>query len=157
MIGFPQETEATILDTMNAIRTVREIGCEYLAYSIFTPYPGTEAFELCKEQGLIDEDWDVSLYNHQSPVNCFCLNLTPQRFRQLASEVETLVDMRNKRRPEVACEAEKPSIEQPVADVNASDQQKKSRKIFSRGTLSKIREVGIRKAFQRGVEILMDR
>jgi radical SAM superfamily enzyme YgiQ (UPF0313 family) len=157
MIGFPQETEATIRDTMNAMTTVTEIGCEYLAYSIFTPYPGTEAFELCKEQGLIDEDWDVSLYNHQSPANCFCANITPERFRHLASEVETMVDMQNTQRAEVACAVQKPAAEQSVLDVNALDERKNLRNIFSRNTLSKIREVGIRKAFRRGVEILMDK
>lgn len=92
MVGFPQETEATLRDTIVAMKRARS---DVLTYSIFTPYPGTEAFELCREQGLIGDDYDVSLYNHQSPANHFCLNITPERFRVLVSKVEKSVDRRN--------------------------------------------------------------
>ena len=95
MVGFPQETERTLRDTMAAMKKVKDIGCEYIVYSIFTPYPGTESFELCRENGLIGKDYDVSLYNHQSPANCFCVNITPERFRELACEVEEMVDRVN--------------------------------------------------------------
>lgn len=63
-----------------------------MIYSIFTPYPGTEAFEFCKEYGLIDVNYDVSLYNHQSPINYFCINITRERFRMLASKIEKMAD-----------------------------------------------------------------
>jgi radical SAM superfamily enzyme YgiQ (UPF0313 family) len=92
MIGFPEETEETLNDTMKTMEKIN--GTIY--YSIFTPYPGTEAFQFCKEKGLIDTNYDVSLYNHQSPENCFCMNLTKEQFRTRASEIEIFVDRHNK-------------------------------------------------------------
>ena len=92
IVGFPQETEETLNDT---IKVMKEVNSDFLVYSIFTPYPGTEAFEFCRAKGLIKEDYDVSLYNHQSPANCFCMNMAPQRFRQLVSKIEKMVDRKN--------------------------------------------------------------
>lgn len=46
IVGFSQETEETLGDTVTAMRKVK---CNLLTYSIFTPYPGTDSFELCKE------------------------------------------------------------------------------------------------------------
>jgi anaerobic magnesium-protoporphyrin IX monomethyl ester cyclase len=93
MVGFPQETEATLGDTLRAIE---RIDCDKTIYSIFTPYPGTEAYAYCKEKGLIGEGYDPSLYNHQSPANCFCTALSPKRFRSLAAHIEQVVDDKNR-------------------------------------------------------------
>ena len=93
MVGFPQETEASIGDTLEAIT---QIASSKVIYSIFTPYPGTEAFAFCREQGLIGVDFDLSRHCHQSPENAFCTALTPERFRSLAAEVERLVSAKNR-------------------------------------------------------------
>lgn len=91
MVGFPQETEATLADTVTAMKRVDGM----LSYSIFTPYPGTEAFEYCKSRGLIGDEYDTAVHNHQSPANCFCENIRPERFRQLVSRIERMVDRNN--------------------------------------------------------------
>jgi anaerobic magnesium-protoporphyrin IX monomethyl ester cyclase len=91
MVGFPQETEKTLADTVAAMKKVRGV----LSYSIFTPYPGTEAFEYCRENGMIGEDYDVALFNHQSPANCFCRNISRGRFRRIVSRIERMVDRNN--------------------------------------------------------------
>lgn len=128
MVGFPQETEDTLKDTIAAMR---KIECDQLIYSIFTPYPGTEAFEFCKENGLIDDYYDISLHNHQSPANCFCLNITPERFRQLVSKVEKTVDRRNR--------------------------TNKIKRAFSLNALWRIQELGIGRSLKRGLRILLGR
>lgn len=94
MVGFPQETVQTLKAT---IRAMKKIDCDDLTYSVFTPYPGTESFEFCKKKGVIDDSYDVSYYNHQSPKNCFCINMSPARFRMFASSIEKMVDRRNLR------------------------------------------------------------
>jgi radical SAM superfamily enzyme YgiQ (UPF0313 family) len=94
IIGFPEETEATLAQTVHAMH---QIPSDRLIYSVFTPYPGTESFTFCLERGLVDESFDVALYNHQSPANCFCLHIPRRRFRTLARRVETLVDRKNRR------------------------------------------------------------
>jgi anaerobic magnesium-protoporphyrin IX monomethyl ester cyclase len=94
MVGFPWETEATLKDTLNAIRMIE---ADRTIYSIFMPYPGTEAFEFCKEKGLIGRGFDSSLYNHQSPENCFCLNMDHEVFRSHVRGIEEEVDRLNNR------------------------------------------------------------
>jgi radical SAM superfamily enzyme YgiQ (UPF0313 family) len=92
MVGFPDETEQTLNDTFNAMKKAR---CDRIHFSIFTPYPGTEAFGICKERGLIGKNYDPSLYGHQSPQNNFCSNISPERFRELVSKMEKMVDRKN--------------------------------------------------------------
>lgn len=94
MVGFPQETEATLAETARAIHACK---CDTAVLSIFTPYPGTEAFEQCRQAGLVDEDFDVALYNHHSPVNCFTPYIEPKRFGQLAGKLQRMVDRKNAR------------------------------------------------------------
>jgi len=93
MAGFPWETEETLRETREVIE---KIACEKVIYSIFTPYPGTEAFDLCRSQGLIPERYSPSLFGHQSPLNCFSVNLTPARFRALSREIEETVAGKNR-------------------------------------------------------------
>jgi len=92
IVGFPQDTEDTLQDTITAMK---KVPADIVIYSIFTPYPGTEAFALCKEKGLIDDDFDVSLYNHQSPANHFCMNIPRERLRVLVSRIERSIDRKN--------------------------------------------------------------
>ena len=92
MVGFPDDTEETLADTYSAMKKVR---CDRIHFSIFTPYPGSEAYEQCKERGLIQDDHDPSLYGHQSPMNCFCEHLKPERFREIVSKMEKIVDRKN--------------------------------------------------------------
>jgi len=93
MVGFPQETEDTLSDTLAAMRKIQ---CDRFIYSIFTPYPGTEAFTYLRENGLINDTYDSSLHFHQSPANYFCINITPERFRMLVSKIEKIVDRKNR-------------------------------------------------------------
>ena len=125
MVGFPWETEETLNETKQAMVKTK---ADVIDYSIFNPYPGTEMFELCKEKGLIDDSYDVSLYNHQSPNNSFCFYIEAERFRILAAEVERMVDKINAR--------------------------SKLRRSFSLETFHKVRELGVRRTFKRGMQII---
>lgn len=126
MVGFPWETEDTLNDT---ILTVKRIPCDAVTYSIFTPYPRTEAFEFCKENGLIDDNYDISLYNHQSPINCFCLNITLERFRVLVSKIEERVDKKN--------------------SLNGI------KSIFSLNTIWRVKELEFKEGLKKGINIFL--
>jgi radical SAM superfamily enzyme YgiQ (UPF0313 family) len=128
IVGFPQETEETLNDTVAAMRKVK---CDLMTYSIFTPFPGTESFELCKEYGLIDDNYDVSLYNLQSPANCFCKNIERERFRMLASKIEKMVDRKNT--------------------------LSRIKRTFSMNTVYRIQELGILKSLQKGIRVFIRR
>ncbi|MFC1553543.1 B12-binding domain-containing radical SAM protein [candidate division KSB1 bacterium] len=128
IVGFPQETEESLNDTKKAMKKVK---CDQISYSIFTPYPGTIAFEYCKEKNLIDGDFDVSLYNHQSPANNFCSNISRERFRTLVSAIEKEVDRYNNLR--------------------------RIKRIFSINTIWRIRQLGLKKSFEKGLRIFMNK
>jgi hypothetical protein len=81
---------------MDTLEAMKKTACDVLIYSIFTPYPGTEAFDLCKEQGTVTGDYDLTLYNHQSPLNYFCPAIARNRFRILASTIERMIDKKNR-------------------------------------------------------------
>jgi radical SAM superfamily enzyme YgiQ (UPF0313 family) len=92
MTGFPQEREETMKDTL---RVIEEIDSDKIIYSIFTPYEGTESFNYCLNRGLIHEDYDPSLHNHQSPLNCFCEHITSEKFREISCDIEKIVAEKN--------------------------------------------------------------
>ena len=94
MIGFPEETEETLQDTLAAIK---RINADTIMLSIFTPYPGSELFQVCKELGVVDDDFDITIYNHQSPENCFTAFIPPERFKELVRQVVSVVRARNRR------------------------------------------------------------
>jgi tRNA A37 methylthiotransferase MiaB len=94
MVGFPQETEESFHETARAIAMSAS---DEICYSIFTPYPGTEAFEYCREHGLVDDTFDVSRYNHKSPENHFCSAISKPRLRQLCAELEQIIDRLHRR------------------------------------------------------------
>lgn len=92
IVGFPQETESSLEET---ISTMTSIPTDWLIYSIFTPYFGTELFEYCKANGIISDDFDVSLINHQSPENYFCPCIPKDVFKDRIRELEKRVDRIN--------------------------------------------------------------
>jgi anaerobic magnesium-protoporphyrin IX monomethyl ester cyclase len=128
IVGFLQDTENTLCDTIAAMKKVK---CDIISYSIFTPYPGTEAFQLCKEKGMISDDYDVSLYNHQSPVNNFCMNIPLERFRMIVDKVEKEIDRKNFNRA------------------------RRILKLFNLMTFRKIRQMGIGKSLNKALRLFM--
>ena len=73
-----RSTEETLRDTLAAIE---KINADNIMLGIFTPYPGSELFQVCKELGVVDDDFDITIYNHQSPENCFTAYISPERFK----------------------------------------------------------------------------
>jgi coproporphyrinogen III oxidase-like Fe-S oxidoreductase len=128
IVGFPQETEETLRDTFEAMKKTK---CDLLAYSIFTPYPGTETFDLCKEQGLIGPDFNLALYGHQSPANHFSIHIEAVRFRQLVDEIEKMADRKNA--------------------------LSRIRSVFSSSTIRKIQMYGIQQSLRKSIKLLMGR
>ena len=59
MIGIPTERMENIKKTIELNRKIRP---DFLAVSIFTAYKGTKLYELCKENGWLDEEKAISSY-----------------------------------------------------------------------------------------------
>ena len=94
MVGFPDETEETFKQTMDFIPKLKPDG---IIFSIFTPYPGSDIYEECKDQGIITGEFDLVLYNHQSPLNCFTKHIPKERFYELRKKAFDFVDKYNSR------------------------------------------------------------
>jgi magnesium-protoporphyrin IX monomethyl ester (oxidative) cyclase len=59
VIGFPGETLEQIEET---VQFAKDVGCDYVSFSIATPYPGTEMYEICAREGyFVDGFNDDSL------------------------------------------------------------------------------------------------
>jgi radical SAM superfamily enzyme YgiQ (UPF0313 family) len=128
IVGFPQETEETLDETLSLMQQIKS---DQLIYSVFTPYPGTEAFSYCEEKGLIKDVHDLSLYHHRSPANCFCLNISPEKFRTKVSKIEKTVDRKNK--------------------------TNRMKRVFSTNTLWRVQEMGIKESIRQGIRIFLGR
>ena len=94
MVGFPQETEETFKQTMDFIPKLKP---DSVIFSIFTPYPGSEIYDECMKEGIIDGEFDLALYNHQSPLNCFTKHIPKERFYELRKKAVKFVDSYNKK------------------------------------------------------------
>ncbi len=92
LVGYPYETEETLKDTVNLMKKCKS---DRILYNIFTPYPYTALYDFCKSKGLINDDYDPTIYNHQSPLNSFSLYIPPERFRVLSNRIERMIDRRN--------------------------------------------------------------
>jgi radical SAM superfamily enzyme YgiQ (UPF0313 family) len=125
LVGIPFETEETLRDTFVAIKKLKNRASIML--STFCPFPNTELYVFCTENGLINENYDVALHNLQSP-DCFCLNIAPDRFKQLVIEMEQFVDRSNR--------------------------VYKLRRLFSSRTVWRIAELGIMDSVRKGMKIM---
>lgn len=128
MIGFPQETETTIRQTLDAMKST---SADEIICSVFTPYPGTEAFTFCREHGLIGDEYDPSLHSHAGSASNFVLDIERRRFRELASEVQREVDRMNR--------------------------WGRLRRAASPLTLRRLGELGIGQSLRRGLDLVLGR
>lgn len=59
MIGSPGDTPETIRET---IEFAKRLDPDFAQFSITTPYPGTELFDLASEEGVMPEEWGRYIY-----------------------------------------------------------------------------------------------
>jgi len=84
IFGFPTETENEISDTINFLK---ELKPNWANISIFTPYPGTDLYELSLEKGMITEPPDYTLYSHQNVDLRFTDKIPREKYYPLAHQV----------------------------------------------------------------------
>ncbi|MCK5493274.1 MAG: radical SAM protein, partial [Candidatus Omnitrophica bacterium] len=85
MIGFPWEGESEIKQTVDFMK---ELDPQFAVYSISTPYPGTELFEIYKQEGLIPENINWSTFFHQSPDMFLTTKLPKDRVQDIIESTE---------------------------------------------------------------------
>jgi anaerobic magnesium-protoporphyrin IX monomethyl ester cyclase len=93
IIGFPKDTEETILKSIEFVKSLRPFR---ITLSFFTPYRGTDLYEETKSLGLITDNYDMSLFSHQSPHNYFCPLIPKEKYFELRNLVSLDIDNYNK-------------------------------------------------------------
>jgi len=70
IIGIPGETEKEIKET---IRFAKSLDIDYALFSIATPYPETELYQIAKSLGKVPETWENSFYTLVNSENTISL------------------------------------------------------------------------------------
>lgn len=93
IIGFPKDTEETILKSIEFVKSLNPFR---ITLSFFTPYRGTDLYEETKAMGLITDNYDMSLFSHQSPHNYFCPLIPKERYFEIRDLITEDIDNYNK-------------------------------------------------------------
>lgn len=99
MLGFPEETEEDIEQTFSFMQRLNKAK---ICFSIFTPYPGTEQYEIAKRHNLIPERHDWSKFSHQSEDNFFMKNVDKEKFDKYVNKIASWIDENNTRNIEIS-------------------------------------------------------
>lgn len=89
MIGFPWETINEINATLSFMK---EIDPDDASYSIVTPQPGTELYEMVKKMRLLPKRVDWSTFQHQSPEMFFTRKFSEHQKREIIEKTEAAFD-----------------------------------------------------------------
>jgi pyruvate-formate lyase-activating enzyme len=92
MIGSPYETEEDILDTYAFIK---ELSPESMNLCTYTPYYGTELYDVCVSKGIIPSEHDISMYlevGQHNKYNYFCPEIPQERYLELVDMMLELSD-----------------------------------------------------------------
>ncbi|MFC1699005.1 B12-binding domain-containing radical SAM protein [Candidatus Omnitrophota bacterium] len=81
VVGFPFETKAQIEKTL---RFTRELKADNVNFFFATPLPGTELFNFCRENNLLPQNLDFSIFRQNTPY------LSPKDFSR--EELRSLIE-----------------------------------------------------------------
>lgn len=87
MMGFPNET---LKDIYDAIKLMKKIKPSHPCWSIATPYPGTELYEICEKEGLIKGKFEWEKFHHHSNKMGFSRYINREEFVKLTKKIEKI-------------------------------------------------------------------
>lgn len=93
MMGFPEEREEELQQTL---AIAGKLGADSLRFAVFTPYPGSEQFDVARDMGLIPKDMKWDHFDHQSPENHFVKDVAKERFHCIVRQMSKTVDRHNR-------------------------------------------------------------
>jgi radical SAM superfamily enzyme YgiQ (UPF0313 family) len=89
MLGLPGETRAELHETLEL---AEELGVHDFGYFVFYPYPGTHLFTVCREGGLLPDDYLERPANHRESI-LDLPDLTPE---DIAEAYDGFTDLRRR-------------------------------------------------------------
>lgn len=93
MFGFPWETEKDMYDTVDFATSLEP---SEVIFSIATPYPGTELFDVCKDMGVLPASINWEEFFHQSP-NVILNKMSLEEFTTAIRTIERMVEDYNRK------------------------------------------------------------
>lgn len=94
MIGFPDETEAEIMQSVELAKRLVDAGAKHCAFFIPTPFPGSHLFNQASAEGYIDQHFDPDKFN----IHSVCMRNTvvsPERLIELREWAWRTVNRQN--------------------------------------------------------------
>lgn len=119
IIGFPDETEEEIQQSISLGKMLRQNGAPYVSFFIPIPFPGSKLYNIAIRGNHLDENFDPDLMNWKRPVmkNTF---IPPEKLEEIRDKANEDVN-------------DKKFIEEAVAKTIGN--QRKSRKINPEETI----------------------
>jgi radical SAM superfamily enzyme YgiQ (UPF0313 family) len=68
IIGFPDETEKEIKNSLELAKRLRDSGAPYVTFFIPIPFPGSRLYDLAIREGYLKEDFNPDIMNWKNPV-----------------------------------------------------------------------------------------
>ena len=91
MIGFPDETEKEIGESIRIAQKLMDAGAPYVTFFIPIPFPGSKLYEMAIEGGYLDRDFNPDIMNWKRAV---MKNTTvpPEKLEMIRDEANILVN-----------------------------------------------------------------
>jgi len=91
MIGFPDETEEEIQQSICLGQKLMDSGAPYVTFFIPIPFPGSRLYEIAIDEGYLDRDFDPDLMNWKNPVMRNTV-VPPDRLMQIRDEANERIN-----------------------------------------------------------------
>jgi len=82
IIGFPDETEEEIMQSIELGRKLKENGAPYVSFFLPIPFPGSNLYDIAIENGNLDYNFDPDIMNWKRPIMKNTL-ISPERLIEL--------------------------------------------------------------------------
>ena len=86
MVGFPDETEEDIMESLEAMKNIRP---DHIIWSILTPYPGTEVWDFGVTRGDIPADPDWGTFFHHYNRGHFFKTIPDESWNRILTLINT--------------------------------------------------------------------
>lgn len=91
IIGFPDETEKEIQQSINLGKELIQAGAPYVSFFIPIPFPGSKLYNIAIQENYLDKNFDTDLMNWKRPImkNTF---IPPQRLEEIRDQANETVN-----------------------------------------------------------------
>tara|TARA_Y100000310_G_C20671605_1_gene810596 strand:+ start:59 stop:1546 length:1488 start_codon:yes stop_codon:yes gene_type:complete len=94
MIGFPDENEVEINQSIDLAHKLMDSGAPYVTFFIPIPFPGSVLYNVAINGGYLDKDFDTDIFNWKRPVMKNTI-VSPERLEEIRDKANEEVNTKN--------------------------------------------------------------